>query len=47
MARLGERRREAKLYCQCILEKIDRERQQQEHCAVGAFPEDKEAATLH
>jgi len=30
-----------------MLEKMDRERQQQEHSAVGAFPEDKEAATLH
>jgi hypothetical protein len=46
--RFGERRREAKLSCQRILEKMDCERQPlKEHCVVSAIPEDKEAATLH
>ena len=37
--RFGERRREAKLSCQRILEKMDCERQQlKEHCVANANP---------
>ena len=46
--RPGERRREAKLSCQRILEEMDYERQQlNEHCAANAIPEDDDEATLH
>jgi hypothetical protein len=46
--RLGERRREAKLFCQRILEEMDGERQQlKEHCVATANPEDEDEATLH
>jgi hypothetical protein len=45
--RLGERRREAKLCCQRILEEMDCERQQRkERCAVNATPKPKDV-TLH
>jgi len=45
--RLGERRREAKLSCQRILEEMDCERQQlKEHCVANANPKDEEEATL-
>jgi hypothetical protein len=40
--RLGERRREAKLSCQRILEEMDSERQQlEERCVANASPENK------
>jgi hypothetical protein len=43
----GERRREAKLSCQRILEEMDGERQRlKEHCVANAVPEEDEA-TLH
>ena len=46
--RLGERRREAKLSCQRILEQMDCEQQQlSEHCVENAILEDEEEATLH
>jgi hypothetical protein len=46
--RLGERRREAKLSCQRILELMDCERQQlNEHCVENVIPKDEEEATLH
>jgi hypothetical protein len=46
--RLGERRREAKLSCQRILEEMDEERQPlKEHCVANAIPEDEDEATLH
>ena len=46
--RLGERRREAKLSCQRILEEIDCERQRlKELCEANAIPEDEDEATLH
>jgi hypothetical protein len=46
--RLAERRRETKLSCQRLLEKMDSERQQlKEHCLANAIPKDKEDATLH
>ena len=42
--RLGERRREAKLSCQRILEEMDCERQQlKEHCVADANPEEEDA----
>ncbi len=45
--RLGERRREAKLSCQRILEEMDCERQPlKEHCVANANPKDEEEATL-
>jgi hypothetical protein len=46
--RLGERRREAKLSCQRILELMDSERQQlKERCVGNVIPKDEEEATLH
>jgi hypothetical protein len=46
--RLNERRREAKLSCQRILEMMDGERQQlNEHFAANANYEDEDEATLH
>jgi hypothetical protein len=46
--RLGERRREAKLSCQRLLEEMDCERRQlEEHCVANANPEDEDEATLH
>jgi hypothetical protein len=46
--RLSERRREAKLSCQRILEMMDGERQQlNEHFAANADYEDEDEATLH
>lgn len=46
--RLGERRREAKLSCQRILELMDCERRQrEEHCAPSDAAEDEAEATLH
>ncbi len=45
--RLGERRREAKLSCQRILEEMDCERQPlKEHCVANANPKDEDEATL-
>jgi hypothetical protein len=45
--RLGERRREAKLFCQRILEEMDGERQQlNEQCLAHAIPDDDDG-TLH
>jgi hypothetical protein len=45
--RLGERRREAKLFCQHILEKMDGERALEEHCVANADSEDEGEATFH
>jgi hypothetical protein len=46
--RLGERRREAKLSSQRILELMECERQQlKEHCVANVIPKDEEDATLH
>jgi hypothetical protein len=45
--RLGERRREAKLFCQHILEKLDGERGFEEHCVANVDSEDEDEATLH
>jgi hypothetical protein len=47
--RLGERRREAKLFCQRILEEMDWERQQlNEQCLARAIPDDDDDdGTLH
>jgi hypothetical protein len=46
--RFGERRRQAKLSCQRILDEMDCERQRlKDHCAANANPEDEEEATLH
>ena len=46
--RLGERRREAKLSCQRILDEMDGEREQlKKHCVANAIPEDEDEATLH
>jgi hypothetical protein len=46
-ARLGERRREAKLSCQRILEEMDCERWQlKERCVANASPKAEEV-TLH
>ena len=45
--RLGERRREAKLFCQHILEKMDGERAFEEHCVANVDSEDEDEATLH
>jgi hypothetical protein len=46
--RLSERRREAKLSCQRILEMMDGERQQlNEHFTANANYEDEDEATLH
>jgi hypothetical protein len=46
--RLGERRREAKLFCQRVLDEMDGERQRlKEHCVANANSEDEDEATLH
>jgi hypothetical protein len=46
--RLSERRREAKLSCQRILELMDCERLQlKEHRVENVIPKDEEEATLH
>ena len=47
-SRIGESRRNAKLFYQQILEEMDRERQQlKEHCQAHAIGEDEEEARLH
>jgi hypothetical protein len=47
-ARLGLRRREAKLSCQRILELMDYERQPlKEHCVATVVSKDEDEATLH
>jgi hypothetical protein len=46
--RFGERRRETKLSCQRILEKMDYERQQlKDHRVANAIPKEEDEATLH
>ena len=46
--RLGERRREAKLFCQRVLDEMDGERQRlKEHSVANANSEDEDEATLH
>jgi chromosome condensin MukBEF MukE localization factor len=45
--RLGERRREAKLSCQRILEQMDFERALEKHRVANANSEDEDDATLH
>jgi hypothetical protein len=46
--RPGERRREAKLSCQRILEEMDGERQKlKEHYVANAILEDEDETTLH
>ena len=46
-SRLADSRRKARLFCQQILENMDREQQLTEHYLARTIPEDEEEATLH